>query len=88
MPRWKRKTQNGNSKFFYDVIRIPDDTQGVPPYLLTQGDKHYVLTHELTVLRYKTVKQTEYSQYIFIVAGYTPCTMTVAQLKTATTIAF
>jgi hypothetical protein len=32
-----------------DVIRIPEDMEGGPPYILTQGNAKYVLTQDLTV---------------------------------------
>jgi hypothetical protein len=32
-----------------DLIRIPDDMEGDPPYVLTQGDARYVLTQDLSV---------------------------------------
>jgi len=39
-------------------------------------------------LSYQTVSKTDYQQYTFTVAGYTPRTIPVSQLKTTATIAF
>jgi hypothetical protein len=36
-------------KLTEDIIRIPDDMEGEPPYILTQSDAKYVITQDLSV---------------------------------------